>query len=229
MTEAVPEGPSLGKCCLLRSTRVILEHPSWAGIDRESCSLTPNPALQPQAKDRDLSLLSTAAQRSIIGQLRSPPAQLSNWGWGNGRGSGGRPQGPNPKTLQHIWAGGSALCRWCLSKEDAGSHLQWGLESSLEAKTQLTWGKIPSLPRFHSTANNFLPDRVAQYCKVLHPGKICHDRACFHSNKQDIESISGIPNTNQTDEDNTFLQTSKERETTQRPEYTNKVRGKKEY
>lgn len=49
----------------------------------------------------------------------------------------------------------------------------------------------------------------------------------FRFHKQDIESISGTPNIKQTDEDNAFLQTSKGRETTQRPEYTNKSRRRK--
>lgn len=134
------------------------------------------------------------------------------------------PQGPNPKTPYS-----TSEPRTAPFAGDVQARRMQDLTFSGVLRVHLKLNpahlrKSTTATHFHSTTNNFLLNRWPKYCEVLHPGRICLDRARFQSNKQDIESISGTPNTNQTDEDNAFLQTSKERETTQRPEYT---RGKK--
>lgn len=146
------------------------------------------------------------------------------------RGSGGSPQEPNPKTLYSTSKPSDAPFVGHV-QERRMQDLTFSRVLRIHVKLKRCSPKEKYHRCFISTAQPKIsfPTGWPEYCEVLHPGKIRHDRACFHSNKQDIESISGIPNTNQTDEDNAILQTSKEKESTQRPEHTNKARGKKEY
>jgi len=208
---------------------VILGHPSWVREDQESPSHAPKAVLQPQTRDNDPPPLSDAPRRSITSQTRCPPAWLSHCCWGNGEVQVEVPKDQTPKLCSTLNPTTAPFAG------DVQTRRMQDLTFSRVLRVHLKLKSCSSEEKYHnhfiSTAQPTISFMTGwpKYCEVLHPGKTRRNSVRLQANKQDIESISGTPNANQTDEDNAFLQTSKERETTQRPEYTNKARKKKNY